>query len=210
MKIQNPPSLPLPFVHPAPIGLPLVLREVFFMEEMWKSVNDHPNYEISNLGRIKSLCNNKWGIKEGHSKILKPVLNKNGYLTVSLNGKKIYLHRLMLINFIDNIENKQFCNHKDGDRTNNKLSNLEWVTMQENNKHAFDVLGKKGTWLNKKLGSHSRSVKINQLTKSGYFIKQWTSLQEAKNITGAKNISACCYGGRKTSGSYRWQYAKSN
>lgn len=116
------------------------------MVEVWKDIKGYEGlYQISDVGRVKSLdqyikCkkNNKRLIK---GKILKTYINENGYEWVRLYNntkRKIYrVHRLVAEAFIDNPENKPCVNHKDGNKENNKLDNLEWCTHSENMKHAF-------------------------------------------------------------------------
>jgi hypothetical protein len=104
------------------------------MKEIWKTIyiNDEPTqYEISNLGRIKSLKFNK-------EKILKPSDN-NGYLYVSLFYNKlqygISIHRLVAEYFLSNFDKSLEVNHKDFNKKNNLIANLEMVTRQENAHH---------------------------------------------------------------------------
>src|SRR5690606_37998883 len=101
----------------------------------WKSLNGIVEfgeyYEVSNMGAIR---NTKSG------RILKPKVNKNGYVevvfTVNRKQKTYKLHRLVALAFIPNIENKPQVNHKDGNKLNCKYDNLEWSTNSENQKHA--------------------------------------------------------------------------
>lgn len=99
---------------------------------MTKIIKDFPLYSVNLEGEI---INTKTGCK------LKPWVGKNGYLTVSLtnNGyaKKVYIHRLLGEAFISNPEEKPTINHKDGNKRNNKLENLEWASHSENIKHAY-------------------------------------------------------------------------
>lgn len=114
--------------------------------ENWKDVIGYENlYQVSNLGRIKSLpkkVSNGNGTFITQEKILKPYLDKSGYHTVNLylnKKKKLHkIHRLVGIAFIDNPDNKPAINHKNSIRTDNRVENLEWVTFSENNQHAFD------------------------------------------------------------------------
>lgn len=103
------------------------------MEE-WKWVPDYENlYQISNLGRIRSLLTNK---------ILKPSFDRYGYArfsaTKSGKQKTLRIHRIVMIAFNPKDGNWQ-VNHIDGDKTNNKLSNLEWCNDSENKKHAYSL-----------------------------------------------------------------------
>lgn len=107
-------------------------------------------YQVSNLGNIKSLrrvikCKSRSDFKI-QEKILTLRLDKDGYLLVNLynNGSKTYkVHRLVAESFIANPDNKNIINHKNGIRNDNKVSNLEWVTISENNIHSYRVLNRK-------------------------------------------------------------------
>lgn len=106
------------------------------MIEEWKDIKGYEGlYKISNHGRIKS---NKHYNK---NKILKPIIKNRRYQEISLtkNNKKksVKIHRLVALHFILNPDNKSQVNHKDGNKQNNHISNLEWVTASENMKHAY-------------------------------------------------------------------------
>jgi uncharacterized protein (UPF0248 family) len=100
--------------------------------ELWKEIKidgfESENYYISDLGRFK---NSKGIIMKNY----KP--HHSGYIYVRVNKKKFALHRLVALMFISNPENKPFVNHIDGNKVNNCLDNLEWVTCAENNKHNY-------------------------------------------------------------------------
>ena len=102
-------------------------------EEIWKLVADYPNYSVSNYGRVR---NNKTGY------ILKPLKVGFGYVVVELwnkNGPKSKkIHRLVAEAFLPNPDKKPQVNHIDGNKKNNRLDNLEWVTASENMKHSYD------------------------------------------------------------------------
>lgn len=98
------------------------------MEEVWKTIIDYPNYQVSNLGRIRSLKTYK---------ILKQFTNCFGYKGVHLNrfgtAKTFIVHRLVAEMFIPNPNKYPCINHKDENRSNNCVYNLEWCTYSYNN-----------------------------------------------------------------------------
>lgn len=107
----------------------------YLFEDDWSRIDGFPDYLISTSGRILSH-------KRGDWRELHPDIGKNGYKYVNLraNGLTIryYIHRLVAETFISNPYNKKAVNHIDGDKLNNDVTNLEWVTYQENAKHAYD------------------------------------------------------------------------
>ena len=119
------------------------------MQEIWKDIKGYEGlYQVSNLGRIKSLSkfvnNNPKSSKFGYytkERILKTSKSNNGYLIVHLfkNSKQytIYIHRLVAITFIPNSNNLLQVDHIDGNKQNNRIDNLEWVTPKENINRAW-------------------------------------------------------------------------
>jgi hypothetical protein len=117
------------------------------MEEIWKDINGYKGlYQISNLGRVKSLERKRLGkngcIKIYKSKILKGCINNLGYDCYDLfdkngNRKNVKCHFLVAYHFCNGYKEKYVVNHKNGIKSDNKITNLEWVSFQENIKHAF-------------------------------------------------------------------------
>ena len=166
--------------------------------ETWKSIAGYEGlYEVSDLGRVKSL----WYGKE---KILKPGKSTGGYLHVALykNGKakNSKVHRLVAEAFIQNPNNLTTVNHKDEVKTNNVAGNLEWMSLKDNLNY--------GTH-NKRM-AESLSKQVQMLYKStGELLATFPSTREAERITGINkgHISQCCNGKRKSAGGYIWRYA---
>jgi hypothetical protein len=104
--------------------------------EIWKIIEEYPDYMVSNLGRVKRIIPDKYNRK---LKVLKQ-WNHEGYLAVELSGESQSVHRLVLMAFkpVFNMNELQ-CNHIDGNKKNNLLENLEWCNNSENQKHAFKI-----------------------------------------------------------------------
>lgn len=147
-------------------------------EEIWKDIRGFPNYEISNKGRVRSWNNNRYGRGENF-KFLKPGLSGDNYFTVSLRknnkGNTKYIHRLVAEAFIPNPDNKPEVNHKDGNKKNNILTNLEWSTYSENLNHAY----------NNGLNNHKKSVKIIETG------EVFDSLKDCAYAIGGSNSNIC-------------------
>lgn len=116
-------------------------------EEVWKPIRGYESeYAISNFGRIKSLSfrNNQTTIQR--EKILNPTDNGNGYLIFSLkkNGKRknVYIHRLVAEAFIPKVKGKEHVNHKDYNRKNNSVFNLEWCNAKDNTRYSIPNMRK--------------------------------------------------------------------
>ena len=101
--------------------------------EQWKAIQGFENYLVSSLGNIKT-------VKGNFKKVIYDNKNSYGYVELWKNnkGKKFRIHRLVAETFIPNYANKEQVNHIDGDKTNNCVSNLEWVTPKENIRHAIN------------------------------------------------------------------------
>lgn len=176
--------------------------------EIWKVIDWCNDYQVSTEGRIRSF-------KNGKETILKPQINKKGYLYVGLckNGKRknFKIHKLVAIAFIPNTKHKKEVNHLDTDKKNNRVSNLEWATTSENMKHAWDNGLRAITKRTRKAcqrNGKKRAKRVLQYDLEGNFIKEWESALEIKRQRKINNISisACCRGERKTAGGFIWKY----
>ena len=162
-------------------------------------------YQVSNLGRIKGTKREvlrNGNVYHWKERILTPQIEKNGYIRfiLSKNGKmyRILIHRAVAEAFIENKENKPQVNHKNGNKKDNTVKNLEWVTAQENTLHSL----KNG------LRKPQKTKKIIQLDEKKKFIKIWNSAREAGNYLNINHslIYECCRGKIKKAGNYIWEY----
>lgn len=222
--------------------------------ERWLSLEDLPGeewryregtekcYQVSNYGRIKSLsrvCKNNHSFWKKEDKIRRSAYNKKGYLinALTVNGKCVshcIVHREVAKAFIPNPYNKKEVDHINTIRVDNRVSNLRWVTSEENahnpisservKMHAKSRCGKhlseetrnkiretlkngasSGFWQKGELSA--RSVPVVQLTLDGEFVKEWPCISEAyKEHKG--HIGQCCRGEREMAGGFKWKYKK--
>ncbi|MFL2104164.1 NUMOD4 motif-containing HNH endonuclease [Mycobacteroides abscessus] len=107
--------------------------------EVWRPVEGYKAYEVSSFGRVRSkgFIMNNGAFRKGI--ILKPYPDPKGYLKVDIHRNIKKVHRLVAQAFIENSMNKPQVNHKDGDKSNNHIDNLEWMTNSENTQHAWDT-----------------------------------------------------------------------
>lgn len=196
------------------------------MQEIWKEIEDTDgNYLISNLGRIKRLEHIVYGANNHHYTISEKIINQhkgnNGYYRLSYNGKRNFAHILVATYFIENTDpnTKTQVNHKDGDKSNNKAENLEWVTPKENGEHASfmglvnrdSIIRKKQAPINLQKAIEMQKKPVAQYTKDGVFIQSFNSVKEASDLTkiAASTISEVCRKSnprRHSAGGYLWKY----
>lgn len=187
------------------------------MKEIWKDIKGYEGlYQVSNLGRVKSLPrlrkNNK-GIYTTKSKYLKGSDNSLGYLRVHLKNNEIksqeYIHRLVAIHFIDNPYKKPCVNHIDCNPSNNIVDNLEWCTYQENTDHMVSLKRniRDENWFKRQAKARKKQCKKVIGTKiNGNEVIIFNSMQEAqRNGFNAGGISECCSGKRKFHKGYLWR-----
>lgn len=168
--------------------------------EIWKDIEGYEGmYQISNLGRVKSLKMKK----EHNEYLLKPFKSKNGYLRVSLSKsnkfKQPLIHRLVAIHFLDNPNNYPEVNHKDENKLNNCVDNLEWCDRK------YNVLY--GT-AKQRESKTKHKYYIGQYDLNQNLIMKWNSLKEIEINTNYKknNIQQNCLGNTKTAYGYKWKY----
>lgn len=158
----------------------------------WRKIKEFENYQVSNDGRIRN---------KNTKKVLKPWI-RNGYYSITLRkDSKSFtknIHKIVGITWLKKTLNSNFINHIDGNKLNNKLENLEFVTPKQNTKHAIDNNLTK-----------PNVKKVKQYTKDGIFLKEFASIKEAEGKTGVSNkhIGSVCRGKRKTTGGYVWKYS---
>lgn len=187
------------------------------MQEIWKDITGYENlYQVSNLGNIRTLCYGARNIRKSNIvRLLKIGKNNVGYCKIELykdgKTKMKYIHRLVAEAFIPNPDKKPAVNHIDGNKANNSVSNLEWVTPSENTKHAFRTRLLKPPMANRHGKNNPLSKPIDQYTKDGIFVKHWDSIADAGAYFNVRysNITLCLTGRNKTSCGYVWKYSES-
>ena len=181
--------------------------------ETWRSVVGYMDlYEVSNLGRVRSL-DRTYTLKDGRpqsakGRIMSQTTTKCGYWSVRLRKPEsrytFRVHRLVAQAFLENPDGLPYINHKDENKKNNRVDNLEWCTPKYNINY--------GSTREKLSASHKQnpiySKPVEQYTMDGQFIRSYPSAKEAAKQTGlyAQNIGACCRGIYAHSGGFHWRY----
>lgn len=162
---------------------------------MWKKIiidGNETNYSVSTNGEIKN---------DNTDKILSQ-RTQQGYkhitLTINKKAKSCRVHRLVATAFIPNPENKPYVNHIDGIRSNNNVTNLEWVTPAENTQHAVRT----------GLMQPTRERIVIQYSLAGQKIKEYVSIMEAARETNSlpEKITQCCRFERNSHNYFQWRY----
>lgn len=169
------------------------------MEEIWKDIKGYEGlYQVSNIGRVRGLRRNI---------ILKPKVDRLKYLFVGLQykgkGNNYRIHRLVALHFLENPNNFKEVNHKDEDKANNCVGNLEWCTHKYNSSY-----GTRGKRISLKNTNGKKSKITLQYDINGNLIKEWCSVSEItrKTIYKQGHISRCCRKECKTAYGYVWRY----
>lgn len=179
--------------------------------EIWVDIKGYEGYyQVSNFGRVRSLDRiiikndngNQYNIFR-RGKILHQMTASSQYKQVRLCKKLYSVHRLVAEAFLDNLDNKPQVNHKDGNKSNNKVDNLEWVTPRENMQHAVD----NGLVIYEK--SNQKAKAVLQFDLDGNFVKEWVSLSSVKKSGYTLSLISSCVKNRKgfnTAYNYIWKY----
>ena len=163
------------------------------MQEIWKDIKGYNGkYQISNYGNVKNTKSSRL-LKQRNKKYLEVVLYKN------CQPKCYKIHRLVAEAFIPNPTNLPIINHKDENKLNNNVDNLEWCDAKYNSNY-----GKR----NELVSKNQSKYKIIQKDLSNNIIKIWDNIWDLTHNTKYKkdNISCCCRGKLKTAYGYKWEY----
>ena len=178
----------------------------FFEQEEWRDIKGFERlYQVSNMGRVRSLSRivraGKNKQRRTNGKVLTPWKTKHGYLHVGLGrGERESVHRLVAMTFIPNPKNYPDVNHKDENKANNVVSNLEWCN------HSYNALY--GT-CQERLRKH-KNTPVEMVDKTTHeVLAVFESMKVAMRETGVNKvtISMVCRGKRKIGGGYIWRYA---
>lgn len=198
------------------------MKAITIKQEEWKDIPGYEGrYQVSNLGRVRSLCN-----PTHPCKILKQQLNRYGYMYVSLRkptekiSKNLSIHQLVAKCFIPNPYSYKCVNHINENRTDNSIQNIEWCDEKYNNNYGLhnDKISQalKGRKISeshrRKIIESRKRIAVLQISKSnGSVINEFQSMRYAERITGIfiSGISACCRGKVNTAGGYIWRYKNS-
>ena len=184
--------------------------------ERWRSIPGVPGYEASDLGRIRSVerrvnCGPHPGFRIVPNCVLKPfVVRATGYLQVKVLGRKHSAHRLIASAWCDGYFAGAWVDHRNGDRTDNRPKNLDWVTPSENSRRSYQS-GRAPTAKGKFSSDHPTAksvVSTNILTGEA---RVWPSAMDAVRAGfDSSCISRCCKGQSAHHKGHRWEYGDRN
>lgn len=180
--------------------------------EVWKDIPNYEGlYQVSNLGRVKMMSRVVMANKSKRKiseHIIKQIKNPKGYLAVDLwrnNGYiRFMVHRIVLYAFVGIPQDSYECNHRNQNRSDNRVVNLEWITHKENLNY-----GDRTTKHRKTMTNHQNlSKRVMQYDLNGDFIAEYPSLREAGRQLGfsISNIKECCKGRYKSTHGYIFRY----
>lgn len=188
------------------------------MDEIWIPVSICPDYEVSNMGNVRSvdrtvICNSSNRAKEYKRffkgrKINPFICKSTGYFQIRVKKRKCNVHRLVAFAHCKGYSDGLVVNHKNGIRSDNRAENLEWVTQSENNLHAFIVNGRVPTSLGKFSGQHPTSkavISVDMKTGEEKFYE--AAMDAVREGFDSSSISRCCHGETAYHKGRYWRFA---
>lgn len=162
-------------------------------KEIWRKIPNTINFEVSNFGKIRNTNYRNTGI----TKEVKQSYDKDKYKKANIKGKSVRVHRIVAQAFLKDYNEILQVNHKDGNKENNYVDNLEMATSKENSQHRTFIL---------KVGKIKPVVMISKNTLEK--VKEFNSIREAERIMKIDHstISKVCRGKKKSAGGYFWEY----
>lgn len=171
--------------------------------ETWKPINGFPKYQVSNQGRIKNIESGRifTGTRDAFGYVHVRLINPQGTYTL----RKV--HRLVAEAFLPNPEGKPIIDHKDGNKTNNTLENLRWVTYSENT-IAYNKKRAESDPEKKQNQTYQTSRKIAQYTLDGKLVTTFNKRSEITKTLGIDwyGIYCTCYGKLRSNGGFMWRF----
>lgn len=183
------------------------------MKECWRRIAGLPGYMVSTLGRVKSLSQKVGGpygsTRSIPGQILKTPVRGAGYPCVCIRKKNLLVHRLIAFAFLGApAAPDDEVNHKNGIKAESVLSNLEWLTASENQKHSYKELGRRPTSKGKFSGAHPTSIPvISTCLKTGRERRYRAAMDAVRAGFRSDGISRACAGKIAHHKGHIWRYA---